>query len=360
MSAPINIEFKVIPPAPISPLYITGNHAILGDWHPAAVALHPQTDGSWGTHLRIPKGTHLEYKITRGTWETQALHPEGGQRNYVQQVQQDQQILIHVAGWHDLDFQADPTIQGTLEYHHNFSGEGIPARTVLVWLPSSYGRQTHRRYPVLYMHDGQNLFDPNTAFLGVDWQVDESVERLHQAGRIRDMIVIGIHNSHARYDEYGDTATAQKYMSFLVQELKPWVDQNYRTLTGPLDTAVMGSSMGGLISFQCVWHYPEVFGQGACLSPLFWSKKHPIADVCPRVENHTGPKKPVRFYIDNGGLDLERWLMPGCQRMLRALQAKGWVLGDDLGWYHDPEAPHHESAWAERLWRPLCFLFGTE
>ncbi len=201
------------------------------------------------------------------------------------------------------------------------TGEGIRPRDVIVWLPPSYDTST-KRYPVLYMHDGQNIFDPRTSFLGVDWQVDEAADSLIRVGKMQEIIVVGVNNTSDRTQDYSDTEKGRAYMNFLATKLKPFIDANYRTKPQREYTATMGSSMGGLISFLIVWHHPETFSQAGCLSPAFIA---PFDSAVKMVENYHGSNKKIRLYIDNGGGALDSVLQSGCDAMLKVLEQKGFA-----------------------------------
>src|SRR5262249_51494278 len=146
------------------------------------------------------------------------------------------------------------------------------ARTVSVWMPPGYGLDPHRRFPVFYMHDGQNLFDAETAFGGVPWRADETAERAIRAGRVPPVMIVGVANTPGRLDEYGPKSDnrARDYGRFLVEEVKPFVDGAYRTLPEPEHSGVGGSSMGGLISLHLAQWYPDVFEKCAAMSPSLW------------------------------------------------------------------------------------------
>jgi predicted alpha/beta superfamily hydrolase len=202
------------------------------------------------------------------------------------------------------------------------------------------------------MHDGQNIIDPSTSFIGYDWHVDDIADSLIKAGRLNEFIVVGIYNTQDRRVEYGNTEQGSAYMSFIVKQLKPFIDSTYRTLPDRENTATMGSSMGGLISFLLVWNYPEVFSKAGCMSPAFFG------GIIDSVKGYEGSDKKISLYLDNGGKGLEQDLLPGCEEMLKALKKTGFVEGKNLIWYYDPNAEHNERAWAERLWRPLIFMFG--
>lgn len=248
--------------------------------------------------------------------------------------------------------QEKDEIVGKVEYHKDvFSPILDNKRDIVVWLPIGYNPQKNpnKRYPVLYMHDGQNIMDPKTAYVGKDWRVDETVMKLIKQKKIKEIIVVGIYNSPDRLDEYSWTEKGQKYLKFIVTELKPFIDSSYKTLPDKENTAIMGSSMGGLISFYAAWHYPEVFSMAGCLSSSFYFNNDRSIK---QVEEYTGHKKHVKFYIDHG----EDGNVRG-QRMFVELSKKGYVIGQDIDYYYAPGAEHNEREWAARLERPLLFFF---
>lgn len=240
---------------------------------------------------------------------------------------------------------------GNVEYHRRIYSRILDSnRDFFVWLPASYGENSSKNYPVLYMHDGQNLIDPKTSFAGKDWQVDETVTKLIREHRIKEIIVVGIHNSADRLEEYSDSERGKIYRKFLIEDLKPFIDSKYRTLTDNKNTAVMGSSMGGLASFLIAWNHPDVFSMAGCLSSSFYYNDDKVFKM---LDEYTGPKKPVKFYIDHG----EDGLIRG-QKMLCKLTQMGYVIGTDLDYFYARGAEHNETEWAKRLERPLLFFFG--
>jgi predicted alpha/beta superfamily hydrolase len=251
--------------------------------------------------------------------------------------------------------QGREEIIGTAVIHEDFFSEHLDnKRNIIVWTPPAYKRQKHtdKFYPVLYMHDGQNVFDPKTSFAGKDWRVDETIVRLIRNRKIKEVIVVGIYNSPDRIEEYSYSEKGRKYLRFIVEELKPFIDKNYRTLPGRENTAIMGSSMGGLISFVAGWIYDEVFSMVGALSSSFYYDNEKVFEL---IENFKGPRKKVKFYIDHG----EDGLIRG-QKMFCKLTQMGYVIGKDIDYYYAPGAEHNESAWAERLERPLLFFFGKK
>ncbi len=252
-------------------------------------------------------------------------------------------------------FRAKKCITGEVRYHEDFGSHLLKhRRTIIVWLPPGYDNEPAKRYPVLYAHDGQNLFDPATAFAGVDWRLDETATRLIKRGRIAPIIIVGLYNTPARLEEYADTPVGRNYMKLLVEEVKPFIDQTYRTRPERDNTAVMGSSMGGLVSLYLLWKYPHVFSKAACLSgSLSWKKCH----VLKMIADDTNPPRAVKIYFDHGGLGKEGEHARDFGRLRELLAAKGYREGVDFMCYFDKKGDHSERSWARRVKRPLTFLF---
>jgi predicted alpha/beta superfamily hydrolase len=243
-------------------------------------------------------------------------------------------------------------VTGTVVYHESVKGEGLRDRDLVVWLPPAYDADTGRRYPVLYMHDGQNIFDPATSYAGVDWAIDESVDRLIREGTIEPMIVVGIYNSKDRTPEYSPGEKGTAYMDFVINVVKPLIDTTYRTRPERQHTLTGGSSSGGTISFMLAWDHPEVFAGAICMSPAF--KVGPGMDFTEFdfIDYFEATRENLRdvfFYIDNGGIELDAILQPGIEEMLVSLEQWGYKEGTDWVFIHDPTAKHFESAWAKRF-----------
>lgn len=240
-----------------------------------------------------------------------------------------------------------------IRYHYHFQSHRLKhARDIVVFLPADYAHRK-KRYPVLYMHDGQNLIDPATAFLGQPWRIDLSIDRLTRSRKIPELIVVGIYNTPARISEYAAGETGHFYAQFVIHELKPMIDRIYRTRPGREFTAVAGSSMGGLSAFFFSWHYPEVFSKSAALSSsFFWRNSKMIYDV----QIYQGPKKDIRIYMDVGSW--ERTLQSGFDKMTAALEEKGYAQNVDFVAHREEGGEHNERSWGDRFWRPLTFLFG--
>ena len=248
----------------------------------------------------------------------------------------------------DLSANDPGHVIGNLDFHHAMEGEGLLPRDVIIWTPPGYQSDTTRRYPVVYMHDGQNLFDPQTSYIGVEWAIDETVVRLVEEGAIEPLIVVGLVNTAERTADYSPGERGEAYMDFVVNTVKPMVDSNYRTLRGKRHTLTGGSSMGGLISCMLGWQYPDVFGAVMCFSPAF--RVDGYDDWSLFFTESGGDKRDVFFYVYNGGVGLEQKLQPGIDYMFGFWEGSGYRWGEDFVFVKDPQAEHNEQAWAE--WFP--------
>ncbi len=245
-------------------------------------------------------------------------------------------------------------ITGSVEYHYTMRYPALPhPHDIIVWLPPSYHHNTQKRYPVLYMHDGQNIMDPRTAYIGYDWRIDETATLLIKKNLIEEIIIVGIYNSPDRLSEYSDCELGNRYMDFLIHSVKNFIDVMYRTKPEKNHTATMGASMGGLISFLLVWKHSDIFGKAACLSNSFYYDNDKLFH---EIENYQGKKKNIQIYLDCGGREKE--LLHGYHRMVHLLQEKKFTKGKDLEYYLERKGRHNEQTWARRSWRGLVFLFG--
>ncbi len=338
-------------------IFISGNNPELGNWNPAIIGLDKINDSTYAKEFKFNEGEVIEFKFTKGSWDSEALNDnESTPGNIIIKVLHDTSINYRINHWKNSRSKIAGQITGKVIYHNNFKGKNILPRNIIVWLPPSYDSLPNKHYPVLYMHDGQNIFDPATSSFGVDWQIDETADSLIKSDAIREIIIVGIYNTYQRRVEYVNCDTGYAYMKFIVDELKPFIDKTYRTLPERNSTAVGGSSLGGLISFMLAWEYPNIFSMAACLSPAFKIDK---IDYVSSVLDYSGPKKPIKFYIDNGGVGLDEKLQPGVDEMISALKEKRYEQGKDLYWFFDLTAEHNERAWSKRVWRFLEYFFST-
>lgn len=260
-----------------------------------------------------------------------------------------------------------PALQATghVDSYRDVPSAHVAARNVDVWLPPSYATHPKRRYPVLYMHDGQNLFDPALSYTGVDWDVDGAMTRLIASRKVREAIVVAVTNTPLRGREYmpakavAPDARAQllsdEYLRFLVDELKPAIDATYRTKPGRDDTFVMGASMGGLISAYAMSQYPGVFGGAGCVSTHWPAEDGVVIDY---LATHQPERRTHRFYFDHGTATLDAQYAPYQQRMDAVLDGAGWRRGRDYESRVFEGAQHNERAWRDRVDVPLEFLLG--
>lgn len=256
------------------------------------------------------------------------------------------------------------TLTGAFHAHENFHSQFLTTdRTVIVFVPPGYDADDVRRYPVLYLHDGQNIFDKATAF-GEEWHLDETAQQLIEERAIEPMIMVGIYNAgEKRIDEYTPTRVekkgrggeADRYGQMLVQELKPFIDERYRTLPSAGNTALGGSSLGGLVTMHIGLKYPTAFGKLAVISPSVWWDNRVILREVAAVPS----KLPLRIWLDAGTGEGQE--VTSDTRMLRdALVAKGWSLDGDLK-YHEAEGHgHDERSWAARMGDVLRYLFPAQ
>jgi predicted alpha/beta superfamily hydrolase len=273
-----------------------------------------------------------------------------------------------------------PGVTGTVLRYPSMSSQHVAARNVDIWLPPGYDRESGKRYPVLYMHDGQNLFDPATSYGGVDWGIDETMTTMVAAGEVREAIVVGVWNTSKRREEYmpqravqgvaqgaidfnvpGSTAARQqdiisdRYLAFLVDELKPFIDANYRTLPDRADTLIMGSSMGGLVSQYAISKYPDVYGGAGCVS-THWPAGDGIA--LDDFAAHLPDPATHKYYFDYGTATLDETYEPYQRRADEILRKAGYVEGRNWITRKFDGAEHSEKAWRLRVGEPLAFLIG--
>lgn len=245
-----------------------------------------------------------------------------------------------------------------------FHSEILPDdRVVSVYLPPPYLAEEERRFPVLYLHDGQNLFDGRTSYIaGRTWNAGTTADRLTLDGEIEPVILVGVANTGLRrMAEYTPThdfkmggGEGRSYGRLLIEELKPLIDRSYRTLPEAGSTGLGGSSLGGLISLYVGLTHPEVFGKAAVMSPSLWWDQRSIF----RVIDQTRPKPELRIWLDIGTAEGARHVRDA-DRLERQLTKRGWRPGTDLAYMKVEGGVHSEDAWSERFGDVLRFLFPS-
>jgi pullulanase len=370
-----------------SPIYLASSH---NGWNPAdpAMKLTRRSDMKW--QIVLPKPTldsRMAFKFARGaTWDLVEVDPDGKDIENRMLPAVDASKLgpgekpvleFAVPRWKDAKAAApgasDPyrpikVSAGTLRRVEvtGGGGDGTQTRDLLVWLPPGYDDAANaaRRYPVLYMQDGQNLFEKHGA-IPAEWGVDETAARLIEEKAIEPLIVVGIpHAGAARMSEYAPVAmmdgvppTGKRYIEFLLKEVKPRVDALFRTNPDAASTGIGGSSLGAAIAIEAATEHPEVFGK-------VLAESTPMTNKDRALFRYFAAKKtwPARIYFGMGGKELPN--DPGTSAQLAAsaqafgelLKGKGFT-GETLKIVVDPEAAHDEQAWAKRLPEALRFLF---
>jgi predicted alpha/beta superfamily hydrolase len=279
------------------------------------------------------------------------------------------ETLVPVDGWLGIDV---PPLFGRVLIAHGTAQPNVHVltqklkmpgldreRTLRIYLPPGY-EKSNRRYPVLYMHDGQNLFDATTSYSG-EWGVDETLNELAKTKGL-ELIVVGIdHGDEKRIHELNPWDNARfgkgegrQYMEFVVGTVKPYIDRHYRTKPGRDDTAVMGSSMGGLISQYAIEQYPQVFGKAGIFSPAYRLAVPAVFDFA-RAQP---PRKDAKLYFYAGGKEGDE-MLPDMQRMVELLRANGLPSGR-IDVVVDAGAEHNEAAWRARFARAVLWLFDRD
>lgn len=265
-------------------------------------------------------------------------------------------------------------IAGQLFRFEKFASRLVDARNIDVWLPAGYSK--NKKYAVLYMHDGQNLFIPKESFGGVEWNIDETLQRLISEKKVRDTIVVGIWNTPKRIVEYApqkafdlvnregieksnliktEEGLSDKYLKFIVSELKPFIDKNYATRRDRANTFIMGSSMGGLMSLYAISEYPNIFSGAGCVSTHF-----PLGEgvMLGYMKKFLPPPSGHKIYFDYGTKTLDADYEPFQKKADAIMKNKGYKPGKNWITRKFEGAEHSEKSWSMRAEIPLVFLLG--
>ncbi|MCI1187255.1 alpha/beta hydrolase-fold protein [Hymenobacter sp. DH14] len=352
---------------PADTLFVAGS---FNGWNPhnSRFALHKHADGTYQISLPLSSAPS-EYKFTRGSWATVEIDAKNGAiANRKADLSAAREITHQVQAWDDQSGAAAAPKKHTAtpQVHVLAQAFAMPqlgrTRRILVYLPADYATQPKRRYPVLYLHDGQNVFDDATSYSG-EWGIDETLDQLRKSGQDgTGSIVVAIDNGNEfRSDEYipwrserlkgqshqGGQGSA--YVDFLAQKLKPYVDAHYRTRSDAAHTGIVGSSLGGLISVYAALKYPRVFGEVGAFSPAFWvcndslkayAKQHPAA-------------RTARFYFVCGPNESDT-MLPLMAQWRDELRAEG-VPAVNLS-FHTPATGEHKE-WFWRREFPAAYRF---
>jgi len=355
-----------IPPG--SDVFVAGN---FNGWNPGDSAYRLQRDAKGGYWIALPDSVrgNLEFKFTLGSWDAVETDNAGGDiqnRSAVVRAGPNPEHVARIAAWRDpkkARVIAHTARPGVSVLREDFD---IPElgrkRRVWVYLPNGY-ESGSARYPVLYMHDGQNVFDNATAFAG-EWGIDETLDSLQAAGGKGIIVVAVDHGGDKRIDEYSPWKHAKygggeggKYVDFLVKELKPFIDSRYRTMPDRMNTGIAGSSMGGLISLYALVKYPDVFARAGIFSPALW-----IAPAAYSFVRAAAPLKPdVRVYFVSGALEAstgdDTVYVRDQERMIDALIAAGLRKDTSVVAFVRPDGKHSEWFWRREFPAAYKWLF---
>jgi metallo-beta-lactamase class B len=344
LTAQVNVKF-VVKQRPAShssdTVFIAGN---FNAWNPydKRFIILPGNE----TSLQLGAGSH-EFKLTRGGWNKVETTTDGKDiANRILNITKDTVVEISIGGWRD-DHKmpvAEKNHTASKQVSLMDSAFKIPqlnrSRRIWIYLPPGYN-SSKKKYPVLYMQDGQNLFDEYTSGFG-EWGIDECLDSLSRQG-VKESIVVGIDNGPQRMSEYNPyefkpygAGEGDKYVEFIVTTLKPYIDKNFRTLPNKKNTFVAGSSMGGLISMYAALKYPGIFGGAGIFSPAFWTAPGLDNDVA-RIAH----SMKARLFFYAGGREGDR-MIPDMKRVEASIRS---ASKSKIYERIDPEARHNEPAW---------------
>jgi enterochelin esterase-like enzyme len=380
----VNVDFAVAVPSDTpkdQAIYLSGSGPTLGNWDSAGVPLERGDDGKWHTSAQVRTDTVYTYKITRGTWGTVETDEKGAARpDRSLVVPAAQAVDVNVAEWVDKG-QAVPgrvTLTGDIRVLKNFKSKLLGnQRTVIVYLPPGYQQDSSQRYPVIYMQDGQNLFDESTSYAGVEWKMDEAAQDLITSGKTVPFIIVGIYNTPDRTGEYtppdlakddlaidGTPARGELYGRFIVEGLKPWIDQTYRTQPDREHTAIGGAALGGTIAMYITKTHNDVFGQVIALSPFLRQGDRKM------TTDWLGDGKwlhGTRVYTDMGLAPANNGNnYPGGndaaaedgKDLAKALTSTGLQPGKDFVYRDLPEGHDDEASWQGEIGGVLGWMYG--
>lgn len=336
---------------PNDEIFIAGN---FNGWHPADAAfkLKPFEGAKQMIIFNNVQAGHYEFKFTKGSWNKVETDAQGGdiENRYVD-ITNDTTLELSIAGWKNL-FSVQPIPNtASANVHIIDTAFYMPQlnryRRIWIYLPPSYLFTKNKFYPVLYMQDGQNLFNRQTAAFGEEWGVDECLDTLSTQLN-KECIVVGIDNDNAKrlneYNPYDNTqygkGEGRQYIAFIAETLKPFVDSNYRTQKDAQHTFIAGSSMGGLISLYAIVQYPNVFGAAGIFSPSFWIAPQIFTDV-----ENAHWQKSFRLYFYAGKKESET-MVTDMQKMYAIIQEKKCCTLTEVTF---PLGRHSEKYWREEF-----------
>lgn len=364
VQAQLTIQVANVPDnTPLSDrIHIVGN---FNNWNPSDNAFILEKTGQEQYRIALnPSPGLVEFKFTRGDWSSVEGNADGFQRpnRTIQYTGAPQTVNISIDSWEDLEYRTPQNSSAAENVDFLSQNFAMPQfnrnRRIWIYLPPDYGT-SNQRYPVLYMHDAQNLFDNATSFSG-EWRVDEALNYYFSQTR-RGVIVVAIDNGGStRIGEYtpypnpnyggGD---GESYTDFIVETLKPYVDANYRTLPERQHTGIMGSSLGGLVSLYAAIEHQEVFGMAGVFSPSLW-----FSDEIFNFVQSTGKTANMRIFLLAGEQEDEGSVVRDNQRMYKLLRRAGF-RPKELRYATHPDGQHSEWYWAREFPAAFEWLFAN-
>ncbi len=377
MSQPVSVTFNVTAPASTPEkqvLYISGSVPALGNWDAAGVPLVRDKDGIY--HATVPEllnSMDYRFKVNRGTWGTVETQADGKDvTDHTFTASKDGKVDVTVAGWID-NGKAVPgrvTMTGDIHLDKKFHSNALGnERTLIVYLPPNYEKEKDKRYPVLYLQDGQNLFDESTSYQGIEWGFDEAAQRLISSGQMQPVIIVGVYNTPQRTPEFTpplgsaskSDAKGELYAKMLAQEVKPFIDEHYRTQPDRGHTTIGGGSQGALIALYTAKTYPAVFGGVVALSPWLRINKQPVSGD---IVGDGAWLKNDFTYIDMGTDAGHNYsgepadAIPDAQQLAAALEKAGLTPGKQFVYREIEGGRHNEASWNATADQVLLAIYG--
>lgn len=396
-ATPISVRFIVAVPGSADTADAPEIHCSMSidSWPEGGRPLKQIAPGLYQADFQFYAGEEFEYKFCREkAWRTVEKDANGGEitnRKLVLDHSTPKALVVFhaVVRWADREptvpfaarfssldaaAAAEPrksTRSGDIRTHADFNSPQLGNnRTILVYLPPGYEKNVNERYPVLYMHDGNNVFDVVGSANNMEWTADETAERLIQEKAIQKLIIVAIYNTENRFKEYtpfvdknyggGD---GDKYLAFIVDTVKPFIDKTYRTQADRGHTSICGSSLGGLISLYALQKYPDVFGSAGVVSPALWWSERQMLKILP-----ADYKRPIRIWVDIGTGEGKTDGTPGrvvravedARALVKLLEEKKLKRGEEFAYLEVENGSHNERAWASRFDQVLKYLFPAK
>jgi predicted alpha/beta superfamily hydrolase len=336
-------------------IFITGNTAELCQWKPRCLQLTEVYPHVFAADIPVSNTDQgFYFKITRGSWEVEATDGIGRPPQNSFWDPSYAELVFNVTEWRD---RVTTQVSGSVQLVPAFYSPQLNnTRNLRIWLPPSYAQNKNKRYPVLYMHDGQNLFDPATSSSGrADWNIDRTMLQLLSLNLVPEVIVVGMDCTSRRFDEYDWMIQGRQYADFVIDTVKPWIDSHYRTLSDREHSYLMGSSMGAIISYSILWYRSDVFSRAGSPSLPTWANHDTMFRT---VAGSEKPKLPFKILMSHGTFNGDANYAPGAQAFYKMMREQFGVTEDELTYVVYPYADHFEADWARQMPDFLRFLLN--